>query len=723
MKRWKYVAFCIFAKDFKLITNFLHMNFFHKFRSLLFVASTMLVVSFFSACGDSDNKGGNNDDNSEYQKNTYYAVEDTANGWDYGMYYNGKIILVHADTMRGTCLGYLNETKSESEDGVCIEINEEGNVVSFGTPNKLASVIEKDDKTYLYTTDNNGGVVFAEVELEEKATKETQAASESDKLLWKNKKDILKFFFNKTIDIADDAIKKKWGTKVFEPFKKAYNNLAKVANFTKMLRKGEWTQASLTVLKTGITAQYKEIAGPAVQGIDLLVYEYQEYKECMHDVFYGKANCEITNVVKRSDGAYEVTVKIENSYTIPQEHRETVVSADGSEKMTYVKNEVYCGVLARKAYEPEYNKCDTRSGEILVKRTADDQELTFIIYADEDYTLLRPFLMADLDLTNKPNMKRLLQYIRYGESFPLISANVDYTYKLENYYSYANWNESGKLETNSGVTFTLKFNATCNSLNNKHLTRVIDWGVALYKGENLERFISLMEENDNQSSIGQMTSESTQTFSFKRDDLDINRAAYTAKPKNYYIAPYVEYVTDFNTVERRKTIGKLEPFEPKYIQKPAAEFTGAKYFETYNTNTTVRGHYYDSDLGGLIETDIRVLYSANDGYFNIRGTLFVDSAFVKKSGSGWDQYTFGVNKYGKRARFPLSIIYDGSVSEDFNIYFQEDSASAKPRYLTLELWSGGSCTTSTNKLVYKPLTMDNWGANVYHVYGFRLEKE
>ncbi len=553
-------------------------------------------------------------------------------------------------------------------------------------------------------------------------------------MLWKNKKDILKFFFNKTIDIADDAIKKKWGTKVFEPFKKAYNNLAKVANFTKMLRKGEWTQASLTVLKTGISAQYKEIAGPAVQGIDLLIYEYQEYKECMHDVFYGKANCEITNVVKRSDGAYEVTVKIENSHTIPQEHRETVVSADGSEKMTYVKNEVYCGVLARKAYEPEYNKCDTRSGEILVKRTYDNQELTFIIYADEDYTLLRPFLMADLDLTNKPNMKRLLQYIRYGESFPLISANVDYTYKLENYYSYASWNESyysyvnwfelGKLEANSGVTFTLKFNATCNSLKNKHLTRVIDWGVALYKGENPESFISLMKENDNQSSIGQMTSESTQTFSFERDDLDITRAAYTAKPKNYYIAPYVEYVADFNTVERRKTIGKLEPFEPKYIQKPAAEFTGAKYSNTYNTNNVVRGYYYDSNLGCYKETDIMIVYSANDGNFNISGALFVDSAFVKKSGSGWDQYSSCVRyRYAKRERYPLSRIYDGSVSEDFSLYFREDSASAKPRYLTLELWSGGSCTTSTNKLVYKPLTMDNWGANVYHVYGFRLEKE
>ena len=700
------------------------MKLFHRFHSLLFIAAAVLAVASFSACGDSDNGGSSNNDNSGYDKNTYYALEDTANGWDYGMYYNGKVILVHADTMRGTCLGYLNEMKSESKDGVCIEIDEEGNIVSFGTPNKLASVVEKDNKTYLCTADNNGGVAFAEVELDEKATKETRATSESDKLLWKNKKDVLKFFFNKTIDIADDAIKKKWGTKVFEPFKKAYNNLAKAANFTKMLRNGEWTQASLTVLKTGISAQFKEMAGPVLQGIDLLSYEYKEYKECMHDVFYGKAYCEITDVVKRSDDAYEVTVTIANSYTIPQEHRETVVAADGSEKMTYVKNEVYCGVLARKGYEPEYQYCDTRSGEILVKQTADDQEQTFVIYADEDNTLLRPFLMVDLDLTNKPNMRYQLQHIKYGKSIPLISANVDYTYKLENCCAYSLWDKSGQLKANSGVAFTLKFNATCNSLNNKYLTAVKDWGVVLYKGEKQESFISLMGENDNQSGIGQMTSESTQTFSFEKDELDINHATYTAKPKNYYIAPYVEYSTDFNTVERRIAIGKLEPFAPKYIQKPAAEFTGAEYSETYDTHTTVRSHYYDEGLQAYKETSVRVLYSVNNGFFNINGTLFVDSAFVRKSGSGWDQYSFGViNRYAQRERVPLTEISDGARSEYFTFYFQADSASAKPRYLTLELWSGGSCTSSKNKLVYKPLTLDNWGENVYHIYGFSLEKE
>ena len=71
----------------------------------------------------------------------------------------------------------------------------------------------------------------------------------------------------------------------------------------------------------------------------------------------------------------------------------------------------------------------------------------------------------------------------------------------------------------------------------------------------------------------------------------------------------------------------------------------------------------------------------------------------------------------------MTEISDGARSEYFTFYFQADSASAKPRYLTLELWSGGSCTSSKNKLVYKPLTLDNWGENVYHIYGFSLEKE
>lgn len=697
------------------------MKLFNRFRAILFMAAALFALVSFSACGDTENGSDGTDNNYGLQKNTYYALEDTANGWDYGMYYNGKVIMVHADTARGTCMAFLSETKSESGDGVYIEINEDGDVVTFGTPQTLAYVVEKDDKTYLCANGDKDEVVFAEVELDEETEKAkrgtTQTEPKSQRFVVKNKKEILKFFLDKTTDAADNAIKEKWGTKVFEPFKKAYNNLASAINIAKMMRDGKWADASLASFTEGIALQGGVYATNLLQGIALLKYDYAETKECMYDVFYGQANCDITSAVKRSDGAYEVTVKIENSYSIPQEHRETIVAADGTEKMTYekekmtyVKNEVYCGVLARRAYEPEYQNCDTRSGEILVKRTDDNQELTFVIYADETYTLLRPFLMVDLDLTNKPYMRSNFQHIKYGESVPLISADVDYTYELEHYSARPIWDEELQLYSNAIAEFTLKFKATCNAMNNKRITSVKDWGVMLFNGDVPWYPISLQNENDDQSQTGNLTSESTQTISFSRDELDMNRATYTAKPKNFYIAPYVEYTNDFNTVKTRTMIGKLEPFAPKYIQKPAAEFTSAEYSYTKSWNPH-----------GITQ----IMYSVNDGYANIRGTLFIDSAFVRKSGSGWDKYIEGLTYkpwvYDERERVPISDIQDGSWHENFTLYYREDSIPPNPRYLTLELWSGGTCTESKNKLVYKP--KENYGGNVYHIYGFKLEVE
>ena len=701
------------------------MKLFNRFRAILFMAAALFVVVSFSACDDTEN----GTDEYGLQKNTYYALEDTANGWDYGMYYNGKVIMVHADTARSTCMAFLSETKSdlsesESGDGVYIEINEDGDVVTFGTPQTLAYVVEKDDKTYLCANGDKDEVVFAEVELDEKTEKAirgtTQTEPKSQRFVVKNKKEILKFFLDKTTDAADNAIKKKWGTKVFEPFKKAYNNLASAINIAKMMRDGKWADASLASFTKGIALQGGVYATNLLQGIALLKYDYAETKECMYDVFYGQANCDITSAMKRSDGAYEVTVKIENTYSIPQEHRETIVAADGTEKMTYVKNEVYCGVLARRAYEPEYQNCDTRSGEILVKRTDDNQELTFVIYADETYTLLRPFLMVDLDLTNKPYMRSKFQHIKYGESVPLITADVDYTYELEHYSVLPVWNKELQQYSNALLDFTLKFKATCNAMNNKRITSVKDWGVMLFNGDEPWYPISLQNENDDQSQTGNLTSESTQTVRFSRNELDMNLATYTAKPKNIYIAPYVEYTTDFNTVNTRTTIGgKLEPFAPKYIQKPAAEFTDAEYSysKTWNPNGHISDRVNDGDIN----------YSVNVGYANIRGTLFIDSAFVRKSGSGWDEYIRGLSylpyHYDERERVPISDIIEGSWYENFTLYYRKDSTPPNPRYLTLELWSGGTCTESKNKLVYKPLTKENYGGNVYHIYGFKLEVE
>ena len=39
--------------------------------------------------------------------------------------------------------------------------------------------------------------------------------------------------------------------------------------------------------------------------------------------------------------------------------------------------------------------------------------------------------------------------------------------------------------------------------------------------------------------------------------------------------------------------------------------------------------------------------------------------------------------------------------------------------MEMELWSNGSKISGNNKIGYQPLKKDNYGANVYHIYGFK----
>ena len=91
----------------KLFTSKLHVLF-----TIIFEAALGALIS----CGDSNSepdKGGTVVDDSRFAKNTYYAVQDTTNGWDEGMYYNGRFIMAHANYSQGTALYYMNDTKSE----------------------------------------------------------------------------------------------------------------------------------------------------------------------------------------------------------------------------------------------------------------------------------------------------------------------------------------------------------------------------------------------------------------------------------------------------------------------------------------------------------------------------------------------------------------------------------------------------------------------------------
>ena len=693
----------------KLFTSKLHVLF-----TIIFAAALGALIS----CGDSNSepdKGGTVVDDSRFAKNTYYAVQDTTNGWDEGMYYNGRFIMAHANYSQGTALYYMNDTKSEQSKGILIEYDEDGNVVAFGRPGNLATVCEKDGKLYLSKATGKDEITLAEIKAEEGI-----ASKAASGLRTKAVGDVVSgvaggFDKGKLIDIfiefADKYAEEKWGSKVFKPLKEAFNYLDKT---DRLARDEKWFQLGANIFATGIS-QVKggEILGT---GMRMLADEYAELTELQHKIFYGMATPEITNIKERTDGAVEVSVAIHNTKTLPATHYEIIVSADGSEKRVSVENNVYCGVLSREGGLPLYNHCDTRSGEILVKTNdaageKDDLEYSFIIYADgKKGANIRPFLMADLDLSLKPSMKKSRNYIRYGETVPYAKADVEYNYTLD-----------GAFFSDNEMSYSLKFNAECKRDGNANITMVRDWGVVILKNGGIDRKISLMQEQDNTGNTGTMTSQSTQWMSFAKKDLEITPSSYKATPKDYEIAPYITYAADFSLVSSYTSYGVAEPFKPAYIQKPELEFTNAEYSDSYGTGKTTTALVWDDFLKQYRETSVDIGVSVNYCDFKLRGCLFIDSVTVRQSGSGWDKYcqTYLVNAFGQKSKRYNKNIYDGLMRDGFMLEFREDSVSGNDHYIEMELWSNGSKISGKNKIGYQPLKKDNYGANVYHIYGFK----
>lgn len=453
----------------KLFTSKLHVLF-----TIIFAAALGALIS----CGDSNSepdKGGTVVDDSRFAKNTYYAVQDTTNGWDEGMYYNGRFIMAHANYSQGTALYYMNDTKSEQSKGILIEYDEDGNVVAFGRPGNLATVCEKDGKFYLSKATGKDEITLAEIKAEEgiasKAVSKRNTKALGDVVSGVvggfDKGKLIDIF----IDFADKYAEKKWGSKVFKPLKEAFEYLDKNE---KLARDEKWFQLGANIFATGIS----QVKGGDVLGVGvkMLADEYAELTELQHNVFYGMATPEITGIKERTDGAVEVAVTIRNTQTLPATHYEIIVSADGSEKRVSVENNVYCGVLSREGGLPKYNHCDTRSGEILIKTKdalyeKDDLEYSFIIYADgKNGANIRPFLMADLDLSLKPSMKKSRNYIRYGETVPYAKAEVDYTYTLD-----------GAFFSDNTMSYSLKFDAECKRDGNANIKMIRDWGVVILK--------------------------------------------------------------------------------------------------------------------------------------------------------------------------------------------------------------------------------------------------
>lgn len=693
----------------KLFTSKLHVLF-----TIIFAAALGALTS----CGDSNSepdKGGTVVDDSRFAKNTYYAVQDTTNGWDEGMYYNGRFIMAHANYSQGTALYYMNDTKSEQSKGILIEYDEDGNVVAFGRPGNLATVCEKDGKFYLSKATGKDEITLAEIKAEEgiasKAVSKRNTKALGDVVSGVvggfDKGKLIDIF----IDFADKYAEKKWGSKVFKPLKEAFEYLDKNE---KLARDEKWFQLGANIFATGIS----QVKGGEVLGVGvkMLADEYAELTELQHNVFYGMATPEITGIKERTDGAVEVSVAIHNTKTLPATHYEIIVSADGSEKRVSVENNVYCGVLSREGGLPLYNHCDTRSGEILVKTNdaageKDDLEYSFIIYADgKKGANIRPFLMADLDLSLKPSMKKSRNYIRYGETVPYAKADVEYNYTLD-----------GAFFSDNEMSYSLKFNAECKRDGNANITMVRDWGVVILKNGGIDRKISLMQEQDNTGNTGTMTSQSTQWMSFAKNDLLITPSSWKATPKDYEIAPYITYSTDYLLTNSYTSYGVAEPFAPAYIQKPELEFTNAEYSDSYGTGKTTTALVWDDFIKQYRETSVDIDVSVNYCEFKLRGCLFIDSLVVRQSGSGWDKYclTYLVNDFGQKSKRYNKNIYDGLMRDGFMLEYREDSVSGKDHDMEMELWSNGSKISGNNKIGYQPLKKDNYGANVYHIYGFK----
>lgn len=686
----------------------------HVLFTIIFAAALGALTS----CGDSNSepdKGGTVVDDSRFAKNTYYAVQDTTNGWDEGMYYNGRFIMAHANYSQGTALYYMNDTKSEQSKGILIEYDEDGNVVAFGRPGNLATVCEKDGKFYLSKATGKDEITLAEIKAEEgiasKAVSKRNTKALGDVVSGVvggfDKGKLIDIF----IDFADKYAEKKWGSKVFKPLKEAFEYLDKNE---KLARDEKWFQLGANIFATGIS----QVKGGEVLGVGvkMLADEYAELTELQHNVFYGMATPEITGIKERKDGAVEVAVTIRNTKTLPATHYEIIVSADGSEKRVSVENNVYCGVLSREGGLPKYNHCDTRSGEILIKTKdalyeKDDLEYSFIIYADgKKGANIRPFLMADLDLSLKPSMKKSRNYIRYGETVPYAKADVEYNYTLD-----------GAFFSDNEMSYSLKFNAECKRDGNANITMVRDWGVVILKNGGIDRKISLMQEQDNTGNTGTMTSQSTQWMSFAKNDLLITPSSWKATPKDYEIAPYITYSTDYLLTNSYTSYGAAEPFAPAYIQKPELEFTNAEYSDSYGTGKTTTALVWDDFIKQYRETSVDIDVSVNYCEFKLRGCLFIDSLVVRQSGSGWDKYclTYLVNDFGQKSKRYNKNIYDGLMRDGFMLEYREDSVSGKDHDMEMELWSNGSKISGNNKIGYQPLKKDNYGANVYHIYGFK----
>lgn len=593
---------------------------------LLTIVTTVFGILMFASCQDSENCEKPPRD-STFKKNTYYAVQDTANGWEEGIYYNGTFLMAHANKKKGTILYYLDDSQYNSDKGIVFEVDPEDNhILKFGSWSNMADICESGNKLTLFEAARDGKneidartVTLTTEDTKTLATKGNALPVKGVVEDWATS--MIKKFLTKQIPHLDDILT-------------AYE-------FSKQVHDEKWVKASLTILTTGISMIGGPSASAATLPLSMAISEYEAQVSEVQRFLYGYADIKITDIKKREDSGYNVTVEITGASSIPDKIVQNHTELGACVQKTYTNN-VYCGVLARDVLDPWYNRTDVRSGEILVQKTDDYRtEYTLVVYPTGNNIKLRPYLISDLDFLGKERFKLSCDFVKHGETVPLVASDVDFTFRQTQAICDAYWDMDNGCYKDKKIKFQFEFNATCNAYSNQNITALRDWGLIIYRSGRVFHKFSMISESDSQGSGNIKSATSTQNFYFDENEMFVDYNNLTAVTDgDYTIGSYIEYCTDFNLGESKTTYGEAVPIEFKYDQKPSLRFINTKYYGTSNSDDPV------SPSGFWYKGSGKQFISNNAVECELHGLLFLKTCILTKRGSGWNKECDSWYPYG-----------------------------------------------------------------------------
>ena len=576
---------------------------------LLTIVTTVFGILMFASCQDSENCEKPPTD-SAFKKNTYYAVQDTANGWEEGIYYNGTFLMAHANKKKGTILYYLDDSQYNSEKGIVFEVDPEDNhILKFGSWSNMADICESGNKLTLFEAARDGKnvidartVTLTTGDTKTLATKGNALPAKGVVEDWATS--MIKKFLTKQIPHLDDILT-------------AYE-------FSKQVHDEKWVKASLTILTTGISMIGGPSASAATLPLSMMISEYEAQVSEVQRFLYGYADIKITDIKKREDSGYNVTVEITGASSIPNKIVQNHTELGACVQKTYTNN-VYCGVLARDVLDPWYNRTDVRSGEILVQKTDDYRtEYTLVVYPTGNNIKLRPYLISDLDFLGKERFKLSCDFVKHGETVPLVASDVDFTFRQTQATCDADWDMDNGCYKDKKMKFQFEFTATCNAYSNQNITALRDWGLIIYRSGRVFHKFSMISESDSQGSGNIKSATSTQNIYFDENEMFVDYNKLTAVTDgDYTIGSYIDYYTDFNLADLQTVYGEPVPMELKYDEKPSFSFTAGSWYPSKIENSWFSG----STLSNV--SSIVILSK-------MPGLLFIKSSTFKKSGSGWN---------------------------------------------------------------------------------------